>query len=274
MKPVYQRIGLLDIKVVEVYYKTMEMLKSINEKETNTYWQLKQLIEENENEIPLECLKNLNSLSRNFLVYLYNNLGHQDLRLEIFQLYRNHLEKGYLNYRSGILPSTFKNMVNSALVVGDYGWVKQFLQEYKDKIEGTQHPQDVYHFNKALYYSYLQEYDKALELLSDQYEDMSYKLAARRLELRILFDTNSTLLDARMDAFKLMVHRLPDKTTNPRKRTQNNNFINFLRQIRNPKTLHSAVRIDKLKQKIKTTSLVFDREWLLQVLDDLKGQNN
>jgi len=72
-----------------------------------------------------------------------------------------------------------------------------------------------------------------------------------------------------MDAFKLYIYRLSSKSILPHKRKSYNNFINFFRQLRNPKTFSNLNRIEKLKAKIQSTKYLSDKEWLLQKLDEL-----
>lgn len=262
VKPLYIRNGLLEIPLIKIYYFTYELLKKNND-ESEGYEELKVMIEQYESTIPLESLKVLTGLLRNFIIEQHNRGFTQRLE-EIFDLHRSHLEKGYLNFDKGILPSVFKNMVTIGLRVKAYDWVFQFLKKYKNKLEGTITPQDVYDYNLASYYFNIKEYDKSIALLADQYKDIFYKIAAKRLELKIYYETSSDLLDAKMDAFKVYIFRLPKRAILERKRASNNHFINFLRQLRNPRTIHSPQRLQKLHQKIKDTSLLTEKNWLLE----------
>ena len=269
VKPLYDSQGLLNIPLVGIYYQAYEMLKKLND-DDSAYWKLKELIVENEQAIPPDPLKVLNGLMRGFIIHRFN-YGAVHLLEEIFTLHKDHLERGYLNFENGILPSTFKNIVNMGLRLKDFDWVFWFLNDYKDKIEGTSKPEDVYAYNLASYYFALKEYDKALELLADQYEDLYYKIAAKRLELKVCFETRSTILEAKMDAFKVYIYRLPKKVILDHKRASNNNFINFLRQINNPKTAFSASRIEKLRHKIENSHFLTEEDWLLEKIQDFKN---
>ena len=232
----------------------------------SAYEELKKMIEEKGKDIPHETLKILSGLSRNFIIYRYNG-GDKHLEAEVFELYKSQLQQGFLYLQTGLLPATFKNIVTMGLRRHEYDWTYWFLNEYKDKIEGTAHALDVYHYNLATYFFRKKEYDNAIALLSDQYEDLFYKLSAKRLELKVYYETESTILDSKMDAFKLYVFRLSDKKLLARKIKSNNNFINFLRQIRNPKTMTHPLRIEKLKTKIQHCRYLSEKEWLLEKLE-------
>ena len=264
-KALYEKYGLLEVPLVSIYYKLFEMLTE-EEQFESAYGELKKIIEEKGNEVPYETLKMLSGLSRNFIIYKYNG-GGKHLEAEVFELYKSQLKQGFLYLQTGLLPATFKNIVTMGLRRREYDWTYWFLNEYKDKIEGTAHVLDVYHYNLATYFFRKEEYDNAMKLLSDQYEDLFYKLSAKRLELKVYYETDSEILDSKMDAFKLYVFRLSDKKLLARKIKSNNNFINFLRQIRNPKTMTHALRIEKLKNKIQHCRYLSEAEWLLEKLD-------
>lgn len=268
IKPLYESRGLLDIPLVDLYYQTYEMLKNVGHDEKE-YWKLKELIYKYELEIPREALQVLISIIRNFVIW-HANHGAEHLVPELFEMNKEHLEKGYLNFEKGLLPSTYKNIVRIGLSVKEYDWVYHFLENYRAKIEGTSSPEDVYHYNLAIYFFERAEYDKSLELLADQYEDLFYKIDAKRLELKVYFETQSTILESKMDAFKVYIFRLPEKVILEHKRTCNNNFINFLRQLYNPKTNFSPKRIEKLKAKISKTKLLSEKAWLLEKLNSFK----
>ncbi len=74
-----------------------------------------------------------------------------------------------------------------------------------------------------------------------------------------------------MDSFKVYIFRLPKKSVQPLSIEWNNNFINFLRQLRNPKTKYDTQRIEKEIQKINTQGIIVEREWLLEKLQELKA---
>ncbi len=268
LKPAFRKKGLLEIPLVATYYQVYELLKNIGDGE-EPFKKLKTIIRENEKLIPFETLKILVGLVRGVIIIRSNN-GDQHLMEELFLMHKEHLERGYLNFEEGILASTFKNMVTMGLRSKDFEWVEQFLEKYKSKIIGARNTEEIYHYNLAFYFFALKEYEKAYDLLNDQYEDLYYKLAAKRLELKIYFETSSSLLDSKMDAFKIYVFRLSKVLILDQKRSSNNNFINFLRQLRNPKTIHDSGRIEKLIQKINKTKLLTERNWLLEKLHELK----
>ncbi len=267
-KVLYEAQGLLESPLLAIYYQTYEMLKKVGETDT-TYWELKELIIKNQGTLPLEFLKVISGLIRNVMLRRLNH-GAEHLREEIFHLYQKHLEKGYLHHEEGLLPSTFKNIVAMGLKSKAFDWVFQFLQKNKEKIRGTKFPEDVYHYNLAYYYFEQQQYDQALELLVGQYDDLFYKISAKRMELKIYYETKSQILISKIDAFKVYIFRLPSKKILDHKRASNNNYIKFLHQLSNSKTAIDPKRIERLLLKVEASQFLTEKDWLLQKLQELK----
>lgn len=268
-KALYAKSDLLHLPLIAIYYQIFEILKTKEAKESN-YWKLKEMIQKNEKSLSHKSLKKLHGFARAFINDQYSR-GASHLLHENFSLHKFQLEKGYLNYEKGILPSTFKNLVTLGLRTKSYSWVSNFLNEYKDKIEGTNNSKDLYYFNLSSYQFAVKEYEQALEFKAGQYEDLFYKNAAKRLELKIYYETNSEILDSKIDAFKVYIHRLPKNALIDHKRSSNNNFINFLRQIRNPRTMFSAERLEKLALKVEQCQFLNEKNWLLEKIIALKN---
>ena len=268
IKPIYKEKGLLEIPLVSIYYQTFEMLKEVGGNMIE-YRKLKEKVLLYEEVLPFDALKILNGILRSFIIHNFNN-GAVILKMELFLLHKEHLAKGYFNFEKGILPAAFKNMITMGLLAKDYDWVYSFLETYKNRIIGSKHPEDDYNYNLAHYYFSTKAFEKALDLIKGKYEDLHYQLAAKRLELRIFYETDSLILDSKIDAFKVYVFRLSKRSISNQKRVSNNNFIDFLRQIRNPKTQYSSSRIEKLHSKINNTPILNDRDWLIEKLEELK----
>jgi len=268
VRPLYEKRGVLKLPIIKLFYKTFDLLLDLNINEWN-YLELKKLIVEKENLIPFSYRKTLAGYLRNFIIFHYNR-GNALLLQELFNVYQSDIEKGYLFEPFGVIPSTYKNVITIGLRSKSFDWTYAFLEQYKDKIVGIDNPSEVYCFNLARYHFYKCEFEQALDLLADQYVDIFYKISAKRLELKVYFEMKSELLDAKMDAFKIYIFRLSDNSIHPNKRESDNNFINFLRQIRNPKTTYDLRRIDRLEKRIQSCLRLSEREWLLEKLEKIK----
>ena len=216
-------------------------------------------------QVPLEQLQALQAIYRSYIIREYN-LGEQESPQEIYELYRRHLEAGYLYRQGGIHPGMLRNIVTFGLKAQAFDWVFDLLQSHQHKIIGTKHPEEVYRFNLASYYFARQDYAATLQNLGGYEEDTYYKIAAKRLELQVYFETQSDLLEPKMTAFKVFIYRVSKKVLPAEPFKRNNNFITLLRQINSPQVFKNQRKIDKLIEKIRTLGAVAEREWLLEKL--------
>lgn len=266
IKPIYASKGILEIPLINLNYHAYELLKNLNEAD---YWAFKKMFYKYEESIPKESIRIFISIIRNFIAWQYNH-GQDHLVHEFFEINKDHLKQGYLNIGKGILPTTFINIVTVGLNVKAYEWVFQFLNDYRYKIVGAKNAKNVYLYNLAAYYFACKEYEEALNLLKANYEDLFYKISAKRLELKIYYETKSPILESRMDAFKIYIYRIPKAIILDHQRSKDNNFINALRRLHNPETAFSDDRLDRLARKIKSTKLLSEKKWLIEKITELK----
>jgi len=253
--------------LILAYYQAYLILSA--EDGLQAYTSLRKTLATHVNEIPFEQMKALQVICRNFCAQQYNQ-GDRSYLDELFKLYKEHLENGYLYYNEGLRPSTIKNIMTLGLKLQQFDWVYTFLESHKKRIVGTTHQEDIYQFNLALYYFALKKYDKTLDHLADKYEDTYYKIAARRLELKVYYEQKSVLLSSKIEAFKVYLFRISKKMLTNLHRRGNNNFIDMLKQIQNPKTLKNASRIQKLIDRIGSKEAMMEKEWLLEKLEELR----
>ena len=125
-------------------------------------------------------------------------------------------------------------------------------------------------FNITQYFFYKKQYGQTEEQLLDHYENFYYKVAARRLEIKLLYEQESEILSSKTEAFKMFIFRLSKKQLPEKLKQLNNNFIDFVRQIIHPKTLGNKKRIESIKQKITRKGKVAERDWLLEKINELR----
>ena len=256
------------IPLLKIYKQGILLLRS-EDSNDEVFRELMRLLAQHTAEIPVERLKELQALCRNYCTLEYNK-GRASFLSEVFSLYRDHLEQGYLLYEGGLLQSTFRNIVIFGLRSKEYDWVLNFLKRYKDRIVGTNQPEEIYLFNLVTYYFAIKEYSKALDYLADRYEDVYYLIAAKRMELKIYYEMDFEIIESKINAFKVYIYRISQKTLPQIPRDGNNNFIDILKQIRSSKTLYNVTRIEKLISKVQAKKSIAEKEWLLEKLTILK----
>ncbi|MBK8556153.1 MAG: hypothetical protein IPL65_10485 [Lewinellaceae bacterium] len=89
-----------------------------------------------------------------------------------------------------ITASEVQNVVKVGLLQGDFDWVWIFYKN-RHNIFGSEHPETYFQFNLANFWFYNKAFDKALDTLSSlNFEELHYKISAKLLEIKILWNWN------------------------------------------------------------------------------------
>ena len=257
---------ILQTPSIKIYHEAINML---NEDDQQAYEKLKKLLSQYEESLREDENKNLHTLARNFCIQQYS-LGRNQYLNEAFKCFQHDLSKGYLYHQSGILASTMQAIVKLGLRLHKVDWVYQFLIEHKNRLVGTREPKAIYNYNLAEYYFLKKNFNKCLDLIQENFEDIHYKTSSKRLMIKALYELNSPLLESRINAFKIYIFRISDNAFTALHKEGNNQFIDILKQICNPSTLTNSKRIKSINQKITQTQSVADRPWLIDILNKLQ----
>lgn len=259
----------LDIPVVAAYYYSYALLLHRWEENEDNYYQLKAVLQNYGEEFSHSSLIVFHNCLRNYIVGRYNK-GDNTVLPELLDLIKNHAAQATIYQEGGDIPaSTLQSAITVALKLGDYKWAIDFLTQHRYRIVGADDPEAIYQFNLANCLFHKGDFIEAERLLANyNFREMFYKLAARRLEIKLYYEARSPLLDARLDAFKILVHEMKSILTVD-KIAPNNHFIDLLRQILAPKTLRNRERIQKLLDKLENQKAVAEREWLKKKLEEM-----
>lgn len=256
-----------EVLLIKIYYHIFRMLQS--EENEASYRECRSLLRQHAQDLAPVQLNQFQTYARNYCIEQYNR-GRKQYLEELFDLYGDQLKDGSIYYDGKLRPSTIKNIVNLGLKLNQFDWVKTFLDDHQDKITGTQYPEEVYHFNMALYYFHRNQYQQAIERLAATYEDTFYNIEARRLEIKIYYEEDSVLLEAKVDALKALIFRMSKKILSASQKERNNRFVDMLRQLIHPKTYKNEERINKIRNKIEGLRYIVEKEWLLEKLEELR----
>ena len=255
-----------DIPIIKLYYQVFFMLRHTETVEPFT--KFRTLLQEYKTSISTAELKNLKAYERNYLV-MKTTKGDTSFRKDLFDLYKEQLQEGYIYYEGKLLPGMFRNIVKCGLFLDEFVWVNQFLTEHKDRIGGTHSPDDVYQFNRANYFFYIKEYEKAVDILASKYEDRFYHIAARRLKLMCYYETKSPILEHEINAFNRFIR---NKSLNLSENYKEHftNFVNMFLQIIHPNTFKNKQRIDTIINRIENLQRIAEKAWLIEKLEELR----
>lgn len=264
-----------DVPSIYFYYHLYELI--VNDKEEN-YSLLSQSIRDFQNSFRRSELQRIYDFLRNYCL-LKTNQGHKQYLQEVFLLYKEELESGLLFDEDGILAEWhYKNIITAGINLGEMGWVKSFIEEYKDFL----HPdlmENAYSYNLANFYFANEEFDKAQDLLMDvEYTDIRYSLNAKMLLLRLFYEKDEyDALQSLLESFRLFVKR--NKQISEERYKGYYNLIKFARRVYNVRNHvgysdnKKVVRILKrIEEELGRTSNIFYRSWLQSKIEDVKNE--
>ncbi len=235
--------------------------------EKSDFHELAQVMRVMEGKIQTELLKDYYSFLRSCCSILVNT-GDVEYLPILFQLQKEHLEKGYLYYHQKISPSMFQNIVNVALRVKEFDWVRTCILAHTDRVLGDNEHRDYYRLNLANYLFHIGDYDAALNALPQSLADIEFHIMSRRLELKIYYSQDSDLLPYKIDAFRMYLIRSFLKPLSGVLKESNTNFVQLLMQLCNT-VKGDEIRIRRLKERIRAKTWVFERDWLLEKAEGL-----
>jgi hypothetical protein len=219
--------------------------------------------------LPSDMLSALYGDARNLCTWHFNR-GQSDYAEINLALFKSCYDRGLLFENGKIQAATYLNLVQAGLIARDFKWLKSVMPDCRERLIGVPAPLELYHYTLANYHYHLHEYDRALDLLQAGSDDLFNNLMLRKLELKIYYETDSPLLDSKMENFKLFVFRQGKKNLPPDIFQMNNNFIDLLKAITASVTFGKKERVRKLLQKLDDTELLAERSWLKTQLENLK----
>lgn len=183
------RPELLTQPVLQVYYKTLEMLRQ--QEQTEHYYQLKDLLNQHWSLFPAQELRTLYHYALNYGVKKINS-GRREFYREILELYKILLSKRII-FKEGYLTQwTYINIVTAGIRLKEFNWTEEFIKQYRSSLHPSEE-HNVYTYNLASLYYAREDYTSALQLLHDvEFTDAFYHLSAKIIQLKSYYDLQET----------------------------------------------------------------------------------
>lgn len=253
-------------ELLSLYYEAIQLLLN---REGADFDHFQCLLEKHQDSLSEYDFYSLSSLERQILLTRFRD-GETHLLEKVFSLYKRHLEKGLIQMEGKLSSTSFSNIVRYGCRCGELDWVEQFLKEYgADQLSGVSNPDDLYRLYYAYFLLHKDLLDEAEHNLSLDFEDSIRKVDARCLELMVLYQKQSSLLEYKIESFRKMVRNtvgLPEI-----RRNGFHNFALVLRKMTNPDLKRNDKRIDKLVAEIQNTP-TSESFWLIEQLKQLKSR--
>ena len=193
------------------------------------------------------------------------------------KLYRELLENGTILKDGKLTPQEMKNIVVIQCVVGNLDWVADFLNEYKNRLQGGPN-RHIIQYNRAVLAFYKKD-RHCIELLktviSHLKDDVFYQLDARIYLLKAYYQHLDSLsmeetdeMYRMYDSFRIFIDR-NDKISHAHKlgyRSFLSEFRRFLKLLGESHGEPELKRLLALKQKIGSEEYMANKSWFLKTL--------
>ncbi len=237
--------------------------QTLNKTSKENFNELKKLLNQYENQLPSEELKELFAIARNYSIRQLNS-GNPDYYREVFDLYKISLNKGFLLDRKNFLtPSIYKNIVAIGLHIKEFEWVNNFIEEYALQMEKNyrihykNYAMGKWHFAKGNYHEVIGY------LFNINYSDIFMMLDTKVTLLKTYYELgNIEVMESLLESFKQLLNR--KKVLGYHKEAYQN-ILKFARQL---VYLNHADKGKKAKLilEIKDTKPLPEKSWLLEKL--------
>lgn len=206
-----------------------------------------------------EELRNIYLMAINFCIRRQNR-SQSHYRRPLFELYRTGLRDGAFLENGQLSRFTYKNIATTGLLLQEYDWVEQFLEDYRPLLSAT-HREAAYHFNRALFcYETGRLPEARTQLLLADTDDPLHNLNARVLLAKIYFETGAyNALDSLLDAIAMLIRR------NKAPGYHRAYYLNFVRVLRRLLALPPGDKAARAAlQAYIEASQVAEQAWLLR----------
>ncbi|MCB0572280.1 MAG: hypothetical protein KDC66_21080 [Phaeodactylibacter sp.] len=189
---------------IAIYYRLYRM---ISEGGAASYFEARHALEECQPYLAVPELKAIYNYLQNHCIQQINQ-GEEPFLEEIFRLYQAQLDRGLLLEGDYLSEWHYKNIVTTGLRLHELGWVRQFIEAYREKLP-PEVRDNAFRFNLASYYYAARQYGEVLRLLTQvEYSDLRYNLGAKALLLRTYYDLGEyEALASLTESFKQYLHR-------------------------------------------------------------------
>ncbi len=259
---------LNDILYIRYYYN---MYKLVKKKKKKFYNELRDILRNKYEELNDIDKRNIFTALTNYCYYAANK-GETDLNRDHFELYKEHIERGYYAMGRYMTNITYFNTVVTGLEVNEFKWVDNFIEKYISELEEPMQ-KNAYSFCRALFFYHSKEYEKALEMAAGIISDeMTYKHQLKSLYLKIYYEMNEAEpFYSHIDGYKHFINseRYVTAPTKP----VFLNYINFAKRLFDIKNSieDKDFNVIKLQKEVLNEKAMINKPWLLKKIDEIES---
>ncbi len=253
----------LKYPAIAVYYFGYKALT--NRDEESYFYSLKEEIQEFGDAFPQEELRIIYLLAINYCISRVNT-GKRSFYKEMLDLYKTGMKEQILFENERVTRWTFLNVVTTGLIIKEYEWIEQFIENYQQYLE-EEHRENIVHYSLARLNFEKRNYKDAMRLLI-QYDsdEIVMTLNAKLMLLKMYYELDE--LDALSSAIDSMRAYLKRKKGMGYHQTPFTNFIKLLKKLVNVNPFNREQK-KSLRIEIQETNPLPDKNWLNEQLDQL-----
>lgn len=262
-----EKIDYSQYPPIAIYY---QVYKSYVEPDNiGHFYKLKELISSFIHMFPIDEAKDIFGSAHNFCIRRIN-IGQNEFVKENLDLYKESIAKGILFHNEEIPPNTFRNIVISAIILNEFEWAENFIQQHKDKLE-EKYRENAVTFNLARVAWARKDHSKVIRLLQNvEFNEMVYDMNSKMMLVTTYYDSDELEpLYSLLDSFKIFIYR-NKKLLTLAQRSMLLDFIKFVRKILAAGPGNKE-KLDKLKEEISISKItVTTKQWLLEKVEELR----
>jgi hypothetical protein len=261
-----EKINYSNFPPIAMYYQVFKTYSDPDNVEH--YYALRELIKSDIDQFPPEEAKDIYGAAQNFCIRMINR-GKKDFLKENLDLYKEAINRGILFYNEELSPTTFRNIVISAVNLNEFEWAENFIHTHQDKLS-EKHRENAVTFNMARLFWYKRDYPKVIEYLRNVvFDDMIYELNSKSMLIATYYETEEIdPLESLLESFKTFLFR--NKKNIPEKRYKT--YIQYIKYVKNLLKIIPGDKkaIQSLKTKIEASNQGITKKWLLEKVEELK----
>ncbi len=278
-----EQIEYTQSPLIHLWHSLVSIFKNILDKIPITlqdYFKFKELFLENKDSLDENDRRNLCIYLRNTIKLSSFDDDDNDYYHEEFEIDQMGLEEKLIFLDGFLSKHSIKNIVNSAIKVGEIEWAKKFLAEYKDLFR-KEFADDIFLYCTAIIDFYEGNYDKSLEHFNGtSFINEFFEIEKRIKLIQIYYETNEVeLFDDGINGLRVYLTRNKENIGDIHEQSYRK-FATFINAIAKTKDFNAIAKprerdTKKIQQQEKEINeiparLLFEKKWLLEKLNELK----
>ncbi|MCP4441319.1 MAG: hypothetical protein GY810_20630 [Aureispira sp.] len=266
LEHINDNIQLLEYPSIALYYFYYQ---ATIQKENKTYFEaFKEQLTKSYDLFSMDEMRDLYRMAINYSIRQTNikTTDYNRFLRETWELYKVGIQKRFLFDHGYLSHFTFKNVVNNALGLKEFSWLKEFIEVYSNFLH-QEHKESYLNYGLAQLSFRQKKYKEALSYLQIlEGGDLYIKITTKVMYVQIYYVLEEDdVLDSSLASFGAFVNRKDNLNYS---KEYYKNFIRFTKKLINVNPFDKQEKALLLKE-IQDVKALAERSWLLEQLQNL-----